>query len=87
MDEVRASLTPAERIILADFWEDKVTLKVLQKALLQRQVGLAVSTLANAPSWDNVQANRGETLGLKWIISFLKANHKEIERSRNKATN
>lgn len=85
MDEVRKSLTKQEQIILADFWENKDLLHALQKALLQRQFNLAVNTLASAPDWENVQMNRGETIGLKWINLFLESNFKAVSKSRETA--
>lgn len=85
MDEVRKSLSTQEQQLLADLWEDKDKLHALQKALLQRQLNLAVTTMASSPNWDNVLANRGEITGSKWINDFLKHNFKKVVESRKTA--
>lgn len=85
MEEVRKSLTKQEQVLLADFWENKDLLHALQKALLQRQFYLAVNTVASAPNWENVVANRGEITGSKWTNDFLKYNFSKVKKSRETA--
>lgn len=82
MDEVRDNLTKQERVLLADFWENKDLLHAFQKALLQRQFNLAISTIASAPDWDNILSNRGEINGTKWVNSFLKHNFGKEKEAR-----
>lgn len=85
MDEVRNTLTKQEQVILADFWENKELLHAFQKALLQRQYQTAINTMATAPNWENVVANRGKVEEDKWFVQFLKHNFKEVKKSRDTA--
>lgn len=86
MEELRNALTIQEQEILANFWEDKDTLHVLQKALLQRQYLLSINTMSAAPDWANVLENRGKVTEDKFFNQFLEYNYKKRLEAR-KANN
>lgn len=85
MEEVRKSLTEKEQGLLSDLYENLDTRKALVKALLQRQLDLSLTSMANDLEWEQYHQNKGEIRGAKWAVDFLKHNHKEWQKRREKS--
>jgi hypothetical protein len=85
MNEVRQKLTPAERAILSDLWENKDLLRSLQAALSHRQLGLAQFGTILTTDFEQVKETRGRISEDKWVMSFIKYNFEEGEKARKKA--
>lgn len=86
MDEVRDNLAKQDRAHLSNLWEDKDTLHSLNFALSQQQLILAKQGVGSTTDFEQVMLFRGQIEGLKWVMSFLKYNHKQIKQAQaNKA--
>ncbi|HET8708945.1 MAG TPA: hypothetical protein VFL85_01550 [Candidatus Saccharimonadales bacterium] len=85
MNEVREKLTPAERAILSDLWENKDLLRALQSALSHRQLWLAQFSALTATDMNQVMHSRGQIAEDNWFVGFLKHNFKEGEKARKAA--
>ena len=82
MENVRDSLTKQERAHLSNLWEDKDTLYSLNSALSQQQLILAKQGVGSTTDFNQVMLFRGQIDGLKWVMSFLKDNHKKIKQAQ-----
>ncbi len=82
MEEVSQSLTAQERALLYALFEDIDTMKVLKKALLQRQMNLAMAGMAQEADWELHLQTKGEIRAAKWPVSFIKHVHKQVQAER-----
>lgn len=85
MEEVRQKLTPAERALLSDLWENKDLIHSLQSALSHRQLNLAQTSAVLATDFSQVMRFRGSIEENAWFMTFLKHNFKEGQKARQKA--
>lgn len=85
MNEVRKKLTPEERAILSDLWENKNLLRSLQSALSHRQLWLAQFSVGATTDFNQVMKIRGQIEEHTWVVEFLKFNFAEGEKARKEA--
>lgn len=85
MNEVRGKLSPQERALLSNLWEDHDTMKALRSALSHKQLELALMCMAIATDYNQVMDFRGQIKQGKWLNQFLKFNFQEGEKARKKA--
>lgn len=81
MDEVRKKLSPQEKALLSDLYENKDTLRALLSALSHRQLSLAQFAAVGTSDFNQVMETRGKISEHEWIATFLKFNFKEFKKT------